>query len=450
MSVVTLQLGQCGNQIGGEFYNTLLQDLHIRNPHVSPRANENYIQEAIDRFFVECKTKSGLAGLLEARAVMVDMEPKVIVQTCQLARRSGLWRYPVNQQLCHQRGSGNNWANGFLSCGPKAKETVMNMIRKEAEKCDCLGGFLCLMSVAGGTGSGVGAYLTRCLRDVYPNAFILNQVIWPYHTGEVIVQNYNALLTLSNLYQTSDGILLINNDQLQDICTRRLHIKQVTFENMNCVVADQLTSLLQPVYKANTGKTVHNCLGDMLQTLTPHPEYKLLMVKKTPQVSEKVAAYNSDTWTGLLKHLRQMQLADSATDEGINWSLSVNDDVPRGAAVKYNRSLSSLLMLRGEQLATADTALFQDQRLYTPWTLPELSFTKWYQPRSFQHYDKSATLVSNSQMTAKPLNHVVSRAWDMFSAKAFFHQYCDYGLTASDFLDSFACLEQIIANYASL
>eukprot|EP00106_Octopus_bimaculoides_P001049 XP_014768491.1 PREDICTED: tubulin delta chain-like [Octopus bimaculoides] len=395
MSVVTLQLGQCGNQIGGEFYNTLLQDFHIRNPHVSPRANENYIQEAIDRFFVECKTKSGLACLLEARAVMVDMEPKVIAQTCQLARRSGLWRYPANQQVCHQRGSGNNWANGFLSCGPKAKETVMNMIRKEAEKCDCLGGFLCLMSVAGGTGSGVGAYLTRCLRDVYPNAFILNQVIWPYHTGEVIVQNYNTVLTLSNLYQTSDGLLLINNDQLQDICTRRLHIKQVTFENMNCVVADQLTSLLQPVYKTKTGKIVHNCLG-------------------------------------------------------INWSLSVNDDVPRGAAVKYNRSLSSLLILRGEQLATADTTLFQDQRLYTPWTLPDLSFTKWHQPRSFQHYDKSATLVSNSQMTAKPLDHVVSRAWDMFSAKAFFHQYCDYGLTASDFLDSFACLEQIIASYASL
>lgn len=118
--------------------------------------------------------------------------------------------------------------------------------------------------------------------------------------------------------------------------------------------------------------------------------------------------------------------------------------------MKYNRSLSSLLILRGEQLATADTALFQDRRLYTPWTLPDLSFTEWHQPRSFQHYDKSATLVSNSQMTAKPLDHVVSRAWDMFSAKAFFHQYCDFGLTASDFLDSFACLEQIIANYASL
>ena len=63
----------------------------------------------------------------------------------------------------------------------------MTLVSREAEKCDRLGGFVALLSLAGGTGSGVGAYVTQCLRDEYPHAFILNQVVAPYHMGEVIV-----------------------------------------------------------------------------------------------------------------------------------------------------------------------------------------------------------------------------------------------------------------------
>jgi len=52
----------------------------------------------------------------------------------------------------------------------------MSMVRKEAEKCDSVGGFLTFMSLAGGTGSGVGAYVTECLKQEFPHAFLLNQV----------------------------------------------------------------------------------------------------------------------------------------------------------------------------------------------------------------------------------------------------------------------------------
>lgn len=64
----------------------------------------------------------------------------------------------------------------------------MNLVQKEAEKCDRLSGFFTVMSMAGGTGSGMGAYVTQCLRDAFPTSFILNQVIWPYGTGEVNVK----------------------------------------------------------------------------------------------------------------------------------------------------------------------------------------------------------------------------------------------------------------------
>ena len=50
MSLITIQLGQCGNQIGGQFYSTILQDIHSKKTQVSTRANEDYIEESIERF----------------------------------------------------------------------------------------------------------------------------------------------------------------------------------------------------------------------------------------------------------------------------------------------------------------------------------------------------------------------------------------------------------------
>lgn len=66
------------------------------------------------------------------------------------------------------------------------------------------------MSLAGGTGSGVGTYVTEMLRDLYSKAFIVNEVVAPYQSGEVIVQSYNALLTLAHLYQVITKCLVFS------------------------------------------------------------------------------------------------------------------------------------------------------------------------------------------------------------------------------------------------
>ena len=54
----------------------------------------------------------------------------------------------------------------------------------------------------------------------------------------------------------------------------------------------------------------------MFVQVTPHPDYKLMSLWNVPQVAEQVLPFNCDNWNGLLKYVRQMQLANSATDEG--------------------------------------------------------------------------------------------------------------------------------------
>lgn len=449
MSVITVQLGQCGNQVGGQLFQTLIEDTFTRpsQTQVPPDKNQLYIDEGLSRFFYKDDVKDGLP---EARAVMVDMEPKVIAQTCSDAKKTGRWMYPAKQQFCQQKGSGNNWAHGYTVHGPNVEAKVMEMIQREAEKCDNLAGFLSLMSVAGGTGSGVGAYVTECIKEEFPHAFLLNQVVLPYSMGEVIVQNYNAVLTLSHLYRTADALIIMENDHIQKICSQLLNIKKISFRDINKVITHKLASILQPVsLDKYPGYSCQNTLGELMEHLVPHSDYKLLTVKNIPQMSEAAMTFSSYQWHGLLKHLRQMLIADAAMEKGIDWQVKLGAETPRGGC-RHNRSLANLLVLRGKEATSADTSMFSDPSLYAPWVPAGARLLTGAQPRLLCQYEKSASLVSNSRTPVRTLDTIVDKAWSMFSSRAYVHQYVRHGMAEEDFLDSFVTLEQVIASYNNL
>ncbi|XP_075051402.1 tubulin delta chain [Mixophyes fleayi] len=450
MSLITLQLGQCGNQIGFELFDVLCNDFHS-NGLCCKKENDHYQTVCKERFFDETES-----GDFVSRAVLLDMEPKVISQTLSLAARSGKWTYNDKSQFSQKQGSGNNWANGYCVHGPKHQDHVMDLVRKQVEKCDRLGGFFTIMSMAGGTGSGMGTFITRCLRDAYPNSLLLNEVIWPYGTGEVIVQNYNSILTLAHLYQSSDALLVHENDVIHKVCSQLMNIKQISFQDVNKVIAHQLGSVFQPAYTADgTSHYSRNPLGELMECLVPHPEFKMLGLRNIPQMSEHSLAYSTFTWHGLIKHLRQMLIANAKMEEGINWQAQprkqpTTERVSLATELQFNTSLANLAIFRGKEIQTASPEGFRESALYTSWLLPDDSFSIWKSPRAFNKYEKSATLVSNSQCLLKPLDNIVGKAWNMFASKAYVHQYTKYGIDEEQFLQSFTILEQIISSYASL
>jgi tubulin beta len=58
-----------------------------------------------------------------------------------------------------QSGAGNNWAKGHYTEGAELIDSVLDVVRKESESCDCLQGFQITHSLGGGTGSGMGTLL---------------------------------------------------------------------------------------------------------------------------------------------------------------------------------------------------------------------------------------------------------------------------------------------------
>lgn len=376
---------------------------------------------------------------------MVDTEPKVIAQAAAEARRSGIWRYADRSDVCERRGSGNNWACGYCVHGRRAAGPTLEAVRRAVESCDRFTGFMTHMSLAGGTGSGLGSYLTRRLRDDYPHCFIVNQVIWPYSAGEVIVQNYNAILSLAHLYQSADVVFAIENDTIHNICTRLLAIPKVSFSDINRVIARQLALCLVPACATDSKSLIRSHIGDMLEQLVAHPAYKLVTVRSIPHVSDRSVDYTSYQWPALLRHLRQMLIAKATMEEGINWQVKPQSE-------DCSRSLSNHLILRGKDVDTADPSAFHDPSIYSRLSsITGCAASFWTHRRPFGEREKSAVLLSNGQSSViDSLDRTVGRAWNMFASRAYLHQYTSRGLDENDFVDCFAALEQILADYRQL
>lgn len=60
---------------------------------------------------------------------------------------------------------------------------------------------------------------------------------------------------------------------------------------------------------------------------------------------------------------------------------------------------------------------FEDPALYTSWLSSQEAFNLWKSPVPFNKYEKSATVVSNSQALLRPLDNIVGKAWNMFASR---------------------------------
>ena len=94
-------------------------------------------------------------------------------------------------------------------------------------------------SIAGGTGSGLGSFLLERLNDKFPKKLIQTYSVFPNaQEGDVVVQPYNALLTLKRLTNHADSVVVLDNGALTRISADRLHVQTPSFDQTNQLVSD--------------------------------------------------------------------------------------------------------------------------------------------------------------------------------------------------------------------
>lgn len=271
--VITVQVGQCGNQVGTQFWKRLCAEHGIRPDGVLESYATEDAGDRKDVYFYQADDDHYVP-----RALLIDLEPRV-VQGIQSSAYKNLYN-PENAFIAPGGGgAGNNWANGYRQ-GEEKEEELMDMIDREAEGGDSLEAFSLCHSVAGGTGSGLGSFLLEKFSDRYPKKLIQTYSVFPNQTSsDTVVQPYNSLLTLKRLVNNADSVVVLDNTALNRIACDRLHVENPTFEHVNSLVstvmAASTTTLRYPGY-------MNNDLVGLTASLVPTPACHFLLTGYTP------------------------------------------------------------------------------------------------------------------------------------------------------------------------
>ncbi|DBA94560.1 hypothetical protein WJX77_008222 [Trebouxia sp. C0004] len=304
--LITIQVGQCGNQIGHRFWELALREHAANN-------SAGLFDEAMSSFFrnVDCRSNpprdipvgDGSAPIsnLKARAVLVDMEEGVVNEV-RKGRLGGL--FDAQQLLTDVSGSGNNWAHGHHLYGPQYRDNLLESIRRPVEACESLQSFLLLQSLGGGTGSGLGCYILNLLEDEFPEAYRFATSVFPSEDDDVITSPYNALLSLAELTEHADAVFPLENQALMDICsliqtrsgpsaTQPASLlsgptagksKGKAFDGMNGIAANMLLHLTSSVRFEGA---LNVDLNEITTNLVPFPRLHFLLASLSPLAAPK-------------------------------------------------------------------------------------------------------------------------------------------------------------------
>ncbi|XP_063780678.1 tubulin delta chain-like isoform X2 [Pseudophryne corroboree] len=419
MSLIWLQVGQCGNQIGQEWWQILTN---------TAAESDQY------PFF----SRDGLIN-----AICVDSEPKVIRRLRQQVKK-GYFRDA--NVVVGQKGRGNNWAYGYRGAGGSPEKSLldrtMESVRKEVERRDCYSGTVILHSLCGGTGSGMGSRLCEEIRDTYPAGYILSVTAAPHETGDSPLQHYNSLLCLAWLQRFCDGVLLFQNDEVMKRAASAGEKKtftmsglqpSVSLTSMNTHIASCVAGLLYPVYSLKTRSSVSVGLEpwELIRALCPMSTMKFL---HTSQVRSRGPA----SW-------------DKVTSTVVQ---SVPRADPHG---RLHHSLSVLAVARNSQdysfMLSRDSVLLKLRQSYrcVPWNPSPVHC--WTDPQNILDpscHSHSLTVCANHSSAADLMRSVLYKAHAMYDAGAYLHWYRRYGCEDGDFLGAFDTLQSVVNEYRGL
>ena len=278
--IVHIQAGQCGNQIGSKFWE-VISDEHGIDPTGTYHGDSDLQLERINVYYNEAT-----GGRYVPRAVLMDLEPGTM-DSVRAGPFGQLFR-PDNF-VFGQTGAGNNWAKGHYTEGAELIDSVLDVVRKEAEGCDCLQGFQITHSLGGGTGSGMGTLLISKIREEYPDRMMCTYSVVPSpKVSDTVVEPYNATLSVHQLVENSDEVMCIDNEALYDICFRTLKLTTPTYGDLNHLVSVSIagiTSCLRFPGQLNSD------LRKLAVNLVPFPRLHFFMTGFAPLTSRGSQQY---------------------------------------------------------------------------------------------------------------------------------------------------------------
>nr|ACO14563.1 Tubulin beta-1 chain [Caligus clemensi] len=419
--IVHIQAGQCGNQIGSKFWE-VISDKHSIAPDGAYEGNDPQQLERIEVYYNEAS-----GGKYVPRAILLDLEPG----TMNAIRSGGYGQiFRPDNFVFGQSGAGNNWAKGHYTEGAELVESVMDVVRKEAETCDCIQGFQLTHSLGGGTGSGMGTLLISKMREEYPDRIMNTYSVIPSpKVSDTVVEPYNATLSVHQLVENTDETFCIDNEALYDICFRTLKLSSPTYGDLNHLVSltmSGVTTCLRFPGRLNAD------LRKLAVNMVPFPRLHFFMPGFAPLTARGCSKYRAMTVPELTQQMFDAKNMMTACD-------------PR-----HGRYLTVAAIFRGKMsMKEVDEQMLAVQNknsaLFVEW-IPNNVKTAVCDvaPRGLP---MASTFIGNTTAIQEIFKRISEQFTAMFRRKAFLHWYTGEGMDEMEFTEAESNMNDLVFEY---
>ena len=422
--ILHMQIGQCGNQIGSKFWE-LVSEEHGINSAGAYCGDSDLQLRGISTYFNEVT-----GGRYVPRAILLDTEPGTLDSL-----RSGPFGhlYKPDNFVFSQFGTGNNWAKGFYTEGSEIINTALDVVRKEAEDCDCLQGFQVCHSLGGGTGSGFGTLLISKVREEYSDRIMETFSVFPSpKVSDTVVEPYNAIFSISQLIENSDITMVIDNEALYNICFRTLKLSSPCYADLNYLVGAAMTGV---TCSLRFPGQLNASLRKLTCNLRPHFRDHFMMIGIAPLTSR---ASQETSILGVPELTRQMF-------DSNNMMCAVES--------KLGLYLTAAAMFRGKiSMREVDEQMANLHNKYSKY------FVKWI-PDSIMSsvcnvppkgVEMSATCIANSTAIQEVFIRIINQFDAIFRRQAFVHWYTAEGMDQMEFIEAESNVNDLLSEYQTI
>jgi tubulin beta len=419
--IVHIQAGQCGNQIASAFWEVVSKEHGIDGSGTYIGDKDDQLERA-HVFYSE-----SASGKYVPRAINFDLEMGVL----DSIRRSAIGKLfkPANM-IAGQSGAGNNWAKGHYTEGAELIDTVMDHGRREAENCDTLQGFQVTQSLGGGTGSGMGTLLISKVREEYPDRMMLTYSVYPSpKVSDTVVEPYNTLLSIHQLIENADEVVVLDNEALYDICFRLLKMPTPTFGHLNNLVANGMSGITSCIRFAGQ---LNSDLRKLAVNLIPFPRLHFFNISFAPL---EAASHAEFTGKGV------KDITESVFDPK---QMFMAPDVREG---KY---LTAAVIFRGP-FSTKDV----DEQMLNMQMKNTAYFVEWI-PNNIKSsmcnipnagFNGNAVFMGNTTAMKMLNTRILEQFSKLYAVKAYLHWYTGEGMDEMEFQEAESNVTDLVAEY---
>ncbi len=361
------------------------------------------------------------------RAVLVDLEPGTMD-----AIRSGVHGklFRPDNFVFGQSGAGNNWAKGHYTEGAELVDSVLDVVRKEAENSDLLQGFQVCHSLGGGTGSGMGTLLISKIREEFPDRMMCTFSVMPSpKVSDTVVEPYNATLSVHQLVENADQVMCIDNEALYDICFRTLKLSNPNYSDLNHLVSQVMSGVTASLRFPGQ---LNSDLRKLAVNLIPFPRLHFFMVGYAPLTAPNSTAYRNFNVAEITQQIFDAKNIMAACD-------------PRNG-----RYLTASAVFRGK-VSTKEV----DQQMLNVQSKNSNYFVEWI-PNNIKSsvcdiapagQKITATFLANSTAIQSLFKRVSDQFQAMFKRKAFLHWYTGEGMDEMEFSEAESNMNDLVSEY---